>query len=184
MLIRMLGEPLAGGVDVVRQQLAQRRWSVEATELSRSIQLVANVLKPEHFTIRGVEKRCTIGEDCSPVVAQCLVICRRHVRIVLFRGATNCTGSCRSPCPLSWLNPYASTDLRRADPARGQRPTIFFAFGLVQCVASQGEPRPLALLISGDVFGRPDLRIVMNAIDALLSVVRIRRPDAALGVKG
>src|SRR5262249_1936311 len=59
----VLLKPIALGVEIAGEHLAERVRRVETRDLSRPIQLVANILKPEHLAIRGVQERNVIPTE-------------------------------------------------------------------------------------------------------------------------
>lgn len=59
----MLSKPAALGVDVARQHFAHRFGRVEPGSPARAIEFVADILKPSHLAIGGIQERRAIAVE-------------------------------------------------------------------------------------------------------------------------
>lgn len=74
MRVGVLAKPAAFGVQIPREHLPQRFGRVESGDPTRTVQFVANVLKPQHLAVRRIQKRHEITVEVKRAVVHALRI--------------------------------------------------------------------------------------------------------------
>ena len=69
-VVRHLSELLCGGFRVALQQLSEGAFGVEGLDLPRAVQLVPDVVEPDHLAVRGVEERAADAVEVEAAVVR------------------------------------------------------------------------------------------------------------------